>query len=586
MDVLTLRGVLTLDKSQYDSSLQTADKQAHSFGGRFSKALKVGAAAATAFGVATAVATKKLVNGAKDVAAYGDNVDKMSQKIGISAEAYQKWDYVMKRAGGNVDQLKMGMRTLSQQAEKNSDAFQKLGISQEEVAKASKEELFEKTIKGLSAMEDSTERTTLASQLLGRSSAELGPLLNQGSDAIEEQMEIAEKYGMVMPDSAVKASAAFQDSMTTMQMTAQGLKNRLLGEFLPSMTKVTDGMAKLFTGDMSGLDDVTKGIKGFIDKIGGMAPTVLKAGGEIVLNLAKGLIQKIPSILSAGGKLLGNLLKGLQDSLKNAQPVVSNIVKSIGQFVASNAPQMITVAITLMGTLAQGLVQALPELIKVVPQLIVGIAKAFVSYDWSGVGKEIIIALGKGIGAAASTLGKVLSKPMLGAKNAIVNGFKEAKEKAVAFMDSIKKGATDKINSAKTAVKKAIDKIKSFFPLKIGKLFSGLKLPHFKVSGKAPFGLGGAGEKPKISVSWYKKAYENPYLFTRPTIVDGLGFGDGVGDELLYGKNQLMSDIKTAVADNNRPIENTWYITINGADDPEEWADKFSRRMMLNARAI
>ena len=308
MDVLTLQGILTLDKSQYDNGLDDAEKGAHSFGGRFSKAMKIGAAAVAGLGVATAVMGKKIVNGAKEVAEYGDKVDKMSQKIGISTDAYQKWDYVMQRAGGNVDQLKMGMKTLSQQAEKNSDAFQKLGISQEEVASLNKEELFEKTVKGLSEMEDSTERTALASQLLGRAGADMGPLLNQGSKAIEEQMEIAEKYGMVMPESAVKASAAFQDSLTTLQMTAQGLKNRLLGEFLPAMTKVTDGLALMFTGDMSGLDDVVKGIKGFIGKIGDMAPKMLQAGGNLLTQLAQGLVYgKRLSVRTLGGKRIKNV---------------------------------------------------------------------------------------------------------------------------------------------------------------------------------------------------------------------------------------------------------------------------------------
>ena len=40
MDVLNLQGVLTLDKSQYDKGLADADTGAHSFGGRFSKAMK------------------------------------------------------------------------------------------------------------------------------------------------------------------------------------------------------------------------------------------------------------------------------------------------------------------------------------------------------------------------------------------------------------------------------------------------------------------------------------------------------------------------------------------------------------------
>ena len=70
-----------------------------------------------------------------------------------------------------------------------------------------------------------------------------------------------------------------------------------------------------------------------------------------------------------------------------------------------------------------------------------------------------------------------------------------------------------------------------------------MKLPHFKVKGKAPFGIGGKGEKPGISVSWYKKAMQQPYMFTNATL-----FGAGErGDEMLYGRKALMKDIAEAV---------------------------------------
>ena len=583
MDVLSLRGILTLDKSEYDKGLTEADTQAKGFGGKMSKAMKVGTAAVAALGAGTVLLSKKLVDGAKDVAKYGDHVDKMSQKIGISSDAYQKWDYVMKRAGGNVDSLKMGMKTLSQQAEKGSDAFQKLGISQEEVGNLSKEELFEKTVKGLSEMEEGTERTALATQLLGRAGADMGPLLNQGSDAIEEQMEIAEKYGMVMPEEAVKASAAFEDSMTTMQMTAQGLKNRLLGEFLPSMTKITDGLALMFTGDMSGLDDVVEGIKGFIGKIGEMAPKVLEAGGKIIGELVKGLVEKIPEILATGSKLFANLLTGLQNSLKNAQPVVTQIIQGIANFFASNAPQLLTTALTLMATLAQGLIKAIPTLIASIPTIIKGLADAFTNYDWTETGKSIIVALGKGISSAASVLKSVLTAPIRGARDVISNGFRAAKDKAVSWMNSLKSSVTSKITAAKDAVKRIVDKIKGFFPLKVGKIFSNLKIPKIDIKGgKAPFGLGGLGTKPSISVKWNKKAENVPYLFTNATL---FGAGEGVQDEVMYGKGSLMKDITEAVDNSNsNGVQIVNYITVSGAENPEDFAERFSRRLKLDMR--
>ena len=579
MDVLTLRGVLTLDKSEYDRGLETAEQGAHSFGGRFSKAAKVGVAAAAALGVAAGYAGKKIVDGAKQVAEYGDNVDKMSQKIGISAEAYQKWDYVMQRAGGNVDQLKMGMKTLSQQAEKNSDAFQKLGISQEEVQSLNQEELFERTIKGLSDMEAGTERTALASQLLGRAGADMGPLLNQGSAAIEEQKKKKKKYGMVMPDATVKASAAFEDSMTTMQMTAQGLKNRLLGELLPSMTQVTDGLALMFTGDMSGLDDVADGIKKFIGKIGDMAPKILEVGGKLVIELIKGLVKKIPDILDSAKSLAENIINGLQENTKNLGATLSGVVETIGTFIKENAPILIPAALDLLMSIAKGILQAIPSIIKVLPTVFVSIVNAFKNYNWGNVGRMLLKGVAGGLRAVGGLLKSAVSKPISAVKNAISNGFKAAKDKAVSYMQALKDGIKKKIDSAKSAVKKVVDKIKNFFPVNVGKIFKGW-IPKISLKSKK--------DKDKASTSSsvtrdrnFAKAMNQPYMFKERTEF----YAGEAGDEFLYGKSALMNDIKSAVhGEGGKNVNITNHITINGAEDPEAYMQKFVRSMEIQMR--
>ena len=71
-----------------------------------------------------------------------------------------------------------------------------------------------------------------------------------------------------------------------------------------------------------------------------------------------------------------------------------------------------------------------------------------------------------------------------------------------------------------------------------------IQLPHFSWEWND---LGHGISLPSISVDWYKKAYDNPYLFTSPTIVGGRGFGDGGGSgEIVYGRDQLMRDIAQA----------------------------------------
>ena len=116
-----------------------------------------------------------------------------------------------------------------------------------------------------------------------------------------------------------------------------------------------------------------------------------------------------------------------------------------------------------------------------------------------------------------------------------------------ATFSKFKQAITKPFTDAWTTIKKIWDKLKGLFPLKIGKIFSNLKIPKIKIKGgKAPFGIGGLGVKPSISVTWNKKAMQNPYMFSNATL-----FGAGeAGDEILYGRNRLMKDIANAVSGN------------------------------------
>ena len=108
-----------------------AERAGQSSGSKFSGGFSSGIASAAQIGVgaigaiaaASTAATGALVSGVGSIAEYGDNIDKMSQKMGMSAESYQEWDAVMRHSGTSMEAMKASMKTLANAASTGSEAF-------------------------------------------------------------------------------------------------------------------------------------------------------------------------------------------------------------------------------------------------------------------------------------------------------------------------------------------------------------------------------------------------------------------------------------------------------------------------------
>ena len=402
MDLLSLVAKLSLDSSEYEKGLGDAETKGSTFGSGLKKAAAVGVAAVTAVGSAAIAAGTSLVKSTGDVAAYGDNIDKMSQKMGISAQAYQEWDAIMQHSGTSIDALKPSMKMLAMQAEKGSDAFQKLGISEEEVASLSQEDLFAKVITGLQGMEEGTERTYITSQLLGRGATELGALLNTSAEETQKMRDRVHELGGVMSDDAVKASAQFQDTLQDMSTGFDSLKRNMLSEFLPAITDVMDGLTNLFTGNYDeGIERISKGIGQVIDKLSEMLPKIMEVGknilltlgdaiiqnlpvivpalADLVMGIGKSIIDNLPMLVSTGLQIILQLANSISQALPTLIPTIVDVVLQIVNTLVDNVDLMVDAAIALITGLTVGIINSLPILIEKAPEIIIAIVDALVA---------------------------------------------------------------------------------------------------------------------------------------------------------------------------------------------------------------
>ena len=529
---------------------EAGSKFGSSFGDKMKNGLMIAGAGMAAFGATAGVALGKSIS---DVSKYGDHVDKMSQKIGFSAEGFQKWDYVLNRAGTSIDSMAPVMKTLSNAAVSNSDAFQQLGISQEEVANMSQEELFGRTIEALSGMEEGAERTALASKLLGRGASELAPLINGGTEAIEEQMKMAEEYGMVMSDEGVKASADFVDAQTTLQGTLTGLKNKVTADFLPAATDVVNGLAMMASGDfMGGFDLIKEGVGEFIGNITSRVPDMIAKGGEMLAGFIQGLTEKIPEMATAAAEAIRNFAQGFgQDS--------------------EGGMELIAKAGEMMSALGGALMDAAGVLIPAVVELIWNF---FSQTDWIGlalsVGQSVFDGFAEIFPQAVEFVGGVVADIM------DVLGFHGLAEDVRSCFEDIQEKITGPIESARDLVDKAVSKIKGFFPIDIGKILDNIKLPHFTVDGgEFPYGVGGNGHMPSFDVEWYA----NGGIINRPSLI---GVGEAGPEAVVPLSGNRLQPLTDAIAEanarNNEQLLNGMYQVFTMALQDADISVNIGRR--------
>ena len=382
-----------------------------------------------------------------------------------------------------------------------------------------------------------------------------GALSKLAQDAINfsGQLPGLTKIGGDLINGLISSVTQNSGSITT---AISQLLNNLASTISTGLNVFTSVGVNLLTTIASGL---TQGI-----------PTFLGQALPMLTQFTESLRSNAGTLINAGLTLLQNLAQGLINSIPVLIAYVPTIITNLAGIINDNAPKILATGITIITNLAMGLVRAIPLLIANLPKIITAIVSVFTAFNWLSLGKNIVTGIIKGI--------KNLPSLLKAAAKSAVNGFKGA-FKGNGILSAVK-GAFTKIPSAvKSIFTKAVSFVKTFpgrvkSALKFSWSLPHLNLPHLSVSGgKAPFGIGGKGSLPSFHISWYKKAMESPYVFSDATL---FGAGES-GDEMLYGRSRLMSDIKEATQGTKNDV--TINVTVNGADNPEEWGRRMASEL-------
>lgn len=557
-EIITTESKLKTFKGQLDSignvKLKAASEQFKQWGsalenaGRQMQGLSMAAA-----GVVASLAAISYKAGTN-----ADDLNTLSKVYSINTTDLQKYSVAADLVDVSVEdiakshvKLEKSMYSAQNGSSSMQEAFDKLGVSITDSNGELRDgdAVWQDAITALGQMSNDTERDALAMQLMGKSAANLNPLIEDQGETYKNLTDTLKQYDLDFVDQETLDGAnQFNDALDTMKaigtVALQTVGAQLASYLAPALEKVVGWIGQL-AGWLSNLSPQVLTVIGIVaGVIAAIAPVLIFLG-----KLATG-ISSIMSLMSTLGASFGMLAGPVGIALA----VIAALI-AIGVLLYKNWDTIKAKATEI----AAAIVAKWNELKTNVTNIFNGI-KASISNTWNTI-KQFVFSVIKNIVLTATS------------------HFNSLKSTVSSIWNSIKSAITKPIQSAKDTVSRAVSKLKSLFPLHIGKIFSGLKLPHFNISGgKAPFGIGGKGTKPSISVSWYKRAMDNPYMFSTPTF-----FGAGeAGDEMLYGRAALMRDISEAVSrgggNGNAP---SIVININGANaNPREIAEEVKRTLI------
>ncbi len=215
---------------QYSNMLAKATKDWQSFG----KALgSVGLTMAKSIGVAgvaaAGAATAAMVELTREGILFADAAGKMAAQCGMAVEEFTALDFAARQADVSQDALKAGMKSLSAEMVKAGRGGESLLA---EILSISDQ---------FAGMADGAAKVALAQEHFGKSGQALIPLLNQGSEAIRQQLEQAKALGLVVGSEFAARADEFNDKCALMRESLRGLGLMVADNILPSLLKVITG---------------------------------------------------------------------------------------------------------------------------------------------------------------------------------------------------------------------------------------------------------------------------------------------------------------------------------------------------------
>jgi len=282
---------------------------------------------------------------------YSSSIQDTADKTGLSVESLQQLRYVASMSGMDFETLSSAaiksQRSFAN-AKDGSDelrtAYEKLGINIDDISDSGT--AFDQTLAALADMDDEVQRNAIANDLFGKSYAELAPMLDLGSQGIEDMKKKASDLGIVLSDKVIADGEKFGDTLDTLKLAGSAVAQNFVSFLIPSLQKLgDDGTSYIQT-----FYEAMENADGDPEKMGKAIKDMLDT---ILTDIADGL----PRIAEKGVEMLDGIVKGMTDptSKTKTSGAISSILTTLGTTVSDSLPIIAELGAYVIGIMLDGI---------------------------------------------------------------------------------------------------------------------------------------------------------------------------------------------------------------------------------------
>lgn len=312
-------------------------------------------------------------------AATADDLVELSEKTGISVERLQELQFIGDQTGTSLDTVTSSLAKMTRNMDAARegtgaahDAFESLGVPVTDVngELRDSEEVFGEVIDALGRIENPTERDALAMEIFGKSAQELNPLLNAGSEGLEEMAEQAHGLGAVMGEEAVTGLADLNDMVAGLKAGFQGFLGTLASAFLPVFRQVV-GAVQGFLAD----PNVQAGLQNIVQRVSEFAGVLATAVEQLLAGDVQGALSAM---------FPPEVVEQIFTIATQFKAFVDQIIVFVTEHAEAIKGAFIAIGVALAGA---GIVAALAAIINPINLIIAAVALLGAAWaeDWGGI---------------------------------------------------------------------------------------------------------------------------------------------------------------------------------------------------------